>query len=102
MSIDEKYENDLASALENVNNMPWRDQRVRILKTSVVGILRALDIAAVRMLSPTNAEFSLRACRACGCTAIECSQCVERTGKPCHWVEYDLCSACRDNPQPAN
>lgn len=33
-------------------------------------------------------------CRACGCTDDDCSQCVEKTGAPCFWVEPDLCSAC--------
>lgn len=33
-------------------------------------------------------------CRGCGCTDDDCSDCVERTGEPCHWVEPDLCSAC--------
>jgi PRTRC genetic system protein E len=33
-------------------------------------------------------------CRECGCTEDNCTQCVEKTGKPCHWVETDLCSAC--------
>ena len=33
-------------------------------------------------------------CRVCGCTEHDCSQCIEKTGKPCHWVEDDLCSAC--------
>jgi chromosome partitioning protein len=36
-----------------------------------------------------------RKCRVCGCTADNRSQCVEKTGKPCHWVEEDLCSACK-------
>lgn len=36
------------------------------------------------------------ACRVCGCTDNECSQCVEATGQPCHWVEPDLCSRCAD------
>jgi len=34
-------------------------------------------------------------CRICGCTDVDCRQCVERTGKPCYWVEEDLCSACK-------
>lgn len=34
------------------------------------------------------------ACRKCGCTDTDCSGCIERTGRPCHWVERDLCSAC--------
>jgi hypothetical protein len=33
-------------------------------------------------------------CRKCGCTDHDCTECVERTGRPCHWVEMDLCSAC--------
>jgi PRTRC genetic system protein E len=35
-----------------------------------------------------------RTCRVCGCTEDNCIQCIEKTGRPCHWVEDDLCSAC--------
>ncbi len=38
-----------------------------------------------------------RTCRICGCTDDDCSQCIEKTGVPCHWVEKDLCSACADS-----
>lgn len=34
------------------------------------------------------------ACRVCGCTDDDCSQCIEKTGHPCHWIEPGLCSAC--------
>ena len=34
-------------------------------------------------------------CRICGCTDGDCRQCMEKTGTPCHWVEDDLCSACK-------
>lgn len=37
-----------------------------------------------------------RSCRACGCTDLDCGACIERTGKACHWVEPDLCSACAE------
>ena len=37
-----------------------------------------------------------RACRMCGCTQDDCRVCIERTGEPCHWVEQDLCSACKE------
>ncbi len=37
---------------------------------------------------------TVRKCRKCGCTEDDCSQCIEKTGQPCHWVEEDLCSAC--------
>lgn len=36
------------------------------------------------------------ACRVCGCTEDDCSQCVEKTGEPCSWVSPGLCSACVD------
>lgn len=39
-------------------------------------------------------------CRECGCTDDDCSQCVEKTGEPCYWVESDLCSACQDEAYP--
>ena len=44
------------------------------------------------------ATFKPRACRVCGCTDADCSQCVEKTGQPCSWVEEDLCSACVEKP----
>jgi hypothetical protein len=34
------------------------------------------------------------ACRVCGCTEDDCSQCVKKTGEPCSWVAPGLCSAC--------
>lgn len=37
-----------------------------------------------------------RVCRKCGCTDDNCGQCIAATGKPCHWVEPDLCSRCKD------
>lgn len=40
----------------------------------------------------------LRECRVCGCTDNDCSQCVAKTGEPCHWVAEDLCSACSRIP----
>lgn len=33
-------------------------------------------------------------CNVCGCHDLDCSDCFERTGTPCHWVEPGLCSAC--------
>ncbi|MEN6421290.1 MAG: hypothetical protein ABFD76_05025 [Smithella sp.] len=43
--------------------------------------------------------FQGNKCRVCGCTDDDCSQCIERTGKPCYWVEDDLCSACVPKPK---
>ncbi len=43
-----------------------------------------------------GATSDLRRCRVCGCTSGDCGNCVEKTGDPCDWVEWDLCSACTD------
>jgi hypothetical protein len=37
-----------------------------------------------------------RACVVCGCTDDDCSDCIKRTGQPCHWIAQDLCSACEN------
>lgn len=36
-----------------------------------------------------------RSCRVCGCTDLDCRSCIEATGEPCYWIEWDLCSRCR-------
>lgn len=38
----------------------------------------------------------MRTCRLCGCTDNDCSQCIERTGERCYWLndKDNLCSAC--------
>ena len=46
-----------------------------------------------------EAENFPRRCRACGCTDDDCSQCIEKTGQPCFWVEANLCSACVAGPE---
>jgi hypothetical protein len=43
-------------------------------------------------------NYDSRFCRVCGCTDDDCHQCIKKTGQPCHWVEFDLCSAC-SNPK---
>lgn len=44
-----------------------------------------------------------RSCRICGCTDLDCSGCIERTGRPCAWVpgQRDLCTACVDEAAAA-
>ncbi|HKX30634.1 MAG TPA: DUF3102 domain-containing protein [Blastocatellia bacterium] len=54
----------------------------------------------IEEVSGTEAAADVRACRECGCTEDDCSQCVAKTGSPCHWVEDDLCSACVSEPTP--
>jgi hypothetical protein len=47
-----------------------------------------------------DVESVIVQCRVCGCTDDDCSQCIERTGQPCAWVEpwregvTNLCTAC--------
>jgi len=38
-------------------------------------------------------------CQVCGCTDEDCTDCVDRTGEPCAWVEPALCSACVGSPK---
>ena len=38
---------------------------------------------------------SERTCRGCGCT--DDRACIGAGGVPCHWVEEDLCSVCRES-----
>jgi hypothetical protein len=42
----------------------------------------------------------VRTCRVCGCTDDDCSDCIRRTGAACHWIEADLCSACKPRRTP--
>lgn len=48
-----------------------------------------------------QAEYdAVRICRECGCT--DSKTCPDDgTGKPCHWAEEDLCSACKAKAEPA-
>ncbi len=58
----------------------------------------AMEFAGIPLPEPIlkkHAEaVEVRKCRVCGCTDDDCSQCIKKTGEPCHWVEDDLCSAC--------
>lgn len=47
------------------------------------------------MRRTTLSAKNVRRCRKCGCTEDDCSGCIARTGRPCHWVAADLCSACQ-------
>lgn len=58
---------------------------------------RATNIGPAAVIVPT--------CYICGCTDLDCSGCIQATGKPCSWVhgpgEQPLCSACQDQDLPA-
>ncbi len=42
----------------------------------------------------------VRSCRYCGCTDADCSGCIAQTGKPCSWIDKDVCSACVESHLP--
>lgn len=37
-------------------------------------------------------------CMFCGCVDTDCTQCIEKTGKACYWIDdtHTVCSACSD------
>lgn len=69
------------------------------IPASLSDIRSALVVAGLGSRFPRAISYpsdqSVRACRECGCTDDDCLQCVLKTGEPCHWVEWDLCSACQ-------
>src|SRR5262245_34577450 len=89
---------------------PWANLRTLSLPTEAEAILAAYEIekaneeglaglAGKGLVSP-NEEPTVekQVFRVCGCTTLDCRQCIEKTGQPCHWVEPDLCSACFEPP----
>lgn len=44
--------------------------------------------------------FLIKKCRVCGCTDNDCRQCIAIKGRPCYWVEPDLCDACASDRHP--
>lgn len=53
------------------------------------------EVLAKAYGSPERVEIAVgHCCRSCGCSDLDCSGCVERTGEPCEWIEDDLCSSC--------
>lgn len=64
--------------------VPWR------------GMPGLFEVPCASLAEIPAATAGKRRCRVCDCTDDDCSQCIQRTGKPCTWAEPDLCSACRD------
>ncbi len=77
---------------------PWSEEAIKKLAT--VGNPDAYEFGRVEQYGKSiRVIYRLlnkvqRRCRVCGCTEDDCSQCIEKTGEPCHWVDADLCSAC--------
>lgn len=53
----------------------------------------------MKFVKDLDDEYSdeIRKCRVCGCTEMDCTQCIEKDGHPCWWIEHDLCSSCVSN-----
>jgi hypothetical protein len=58
-----------------------------------------LELEARQNPALDNFEEAQQVCRVCGCTDSDCAICIKKTGKPCRWVEPDLCSACVTKPK---
>lgn len=69
-------------------------QRAHEFVLELVGAGRVESVAGPSGRRYVLARGALASCRVCGCTELDCSACVARTGTPCWWVEVDLCSAC--------
>lgn len=64
-----------------------------------LGMASVNDFAEAVIDLPAGSMIVPGRCRICGCTDNDCSQCIEKTGNPCHWISEDLCSACLDMGQ---
>lgn len=71
----------------------WRENTEGWPRITATSAQNAVD--QIRELTSEVTEAG--ACRVCGCTDDDCSQCVEKTGEPCSWVSPGLCSACVDD-----
>lgn len=103
--IDRKksYISELESALERVKKKTFGVceetgdliPKETLLRLPIIRRLTPSAEHASPTISKTGQE-PVRKCRICGCTDDDCSQCIEKTGSPCHWIDVDLCSACEE------
>lgn len=81
-----------------------REARDIVLATSIVAetagkpveaVFFVMGIGPIKAFQQLENDLSdIQFCRGCGCHEEDCRQCIKKTGKPCDWVEEDLCSAC--------
>ena len=64
----------------------------KVAKTGQTGTENA---ARFRAKLEKEGGQQVRGCRQCGCCEDNCEGCIAPSGSPCHWVEADLCSACK-------
>lgn len=81
---------EMIHAIREYDKKLLRKNKMLLRLNEVFEIADLIDFDPVEL----TIEILKPRCRNCGCTDMDCSQCIERTGEPCHWVEDDLCSAC--------
>ncbi len=74
--------------LPDTPNIPKRDR----------GKLLLIHSGCRQLVTHPNADMEIQTCAVCGCTDLDCSQCIEAQGHPCHWATPNLCSRCAPNP----
>jgi hypothetical protein len=69
---------------------------MRWLALAIFLVIGGPILAVIAMVCSSSRGRGI--CRMCGCTDFACEECVERLGRPCHWVDasHMLCSACSD------
>jgi ParB/RepB/Spo0J family partition protein len=74
---------------------PLKERREELEKRRVIRFTNKL-MMILRGEDPDATGMKSGVCRVCGCAEGNCTQCVEKTGIPCHWVDSEktLCSAC--------
>lgn len=82
----------------------WKEGPVELVEGHVVGVDATASggqrvTATIVNVQRRFGEDGMQTCRECGCTDVDCSGCIERTGRACSWVETDLCSACAEVPR---
>lgn len=89
-----KLESDGEVFLEYCIQVPNCLPYIKILKGPFAG--RTFAVNPDEMMQALDETFftQIQTCRICGCTDDDCSQCIEATGEPCHWVAENLCSRC--------
>lgn len=68
----------------------------RTLGKTVMLYLQTIKPEEINIGEIISTHVAEKICRVCGCTDLDCSGCIERTGEPCYWVNDTLCSACAD------
>lgn len=93
----EKYHEQQACCRLYSKAVSWELSNIQLIEPfPVIGQRRIFEVEnpLLNFKDISPADVFGQTCRVCGCVNEDCSGCIERTGGPCSWVDYDLCSAC--------